>query len=248
MYFVLNLIRKFWNAYCRSDSKKVRYLSHIIGFTPVNVDIYWLAFMHSSATDRSYASNERLEFLGDSIIGSIIAEYLFLKYPLRGEGFLTEMRAKIVNRKNLGYIGAQLGIKQLLTYNTDYVNINETILGNALEALIGAIYRDAGYDKTRTFISNKIISPYIDLDHLQNAEINYKSRLLEWSQKYAKVLSFELLEETTNKKGNKTFVVAALLDGQQYGVGKGKSKKDAEKEAAKQAYDKLNVGSELTEN
>jgi len=215
-----------------------------LGFTPVNVAIFKLAFKHSSMSDTIHTNNERLEYLGDAVLDTIISEYLFKKYPIRGEGFLTEMRSKIVNRKRLGNIGQQLMLKNLLNYDKSYVMVNQTILGNALEALIGAIYLDAGYKKTKKFVIDKMLVPYIDLDELQLVDINYKSRLFEWAQKFDKSLDFEVLEERIDKK-MRLFVVGAFVDKQMLGTGEGRSKKEAQKEAAKEVYEGLNVSESM---
>ena len=207
---------------------------------PANLAIFHLAFKHSSKSNQVYSSNERLEFLGDAVLDTIISEYLFKKYPLRGEGFLTEMRAKIVNRKRLGDIGDKLILQDFLDYDRGYVKVNSTILGNALEALIGAIYLDAGYEMSKIFVFDKIIVPYINLEELRKADINYKSRLFEWAQRFDRALTFEVLEEKV-QKNIRIFIVGAYVDGQMLGKGKGRSKKDAQKDAAEKVYNKLGV-------
>lgn len=211
-----------------------------MGFVPANLSVYLLAFKHSSKSSDAHTSNERLEFLGDAVLDTVISEYLFMKYPIRGEGFLTEMRSKIVNRKRLGEIGYQLKLERFLDYHKGFVTINSTILGNALEALIGAIYLDAGFDSAKTFIVVKILAPHINLDDLQNLDINYKSRLFEWSQRFEKELTFDVLEEKNTNKV-RIFVVGAFIDGELMGSGQARNKKDAEKEASREVYQKLNV-------
>ncbi len=221
----------------------IQKFSKLLGYTPVNISIYLLAFKHSSKANDAHTSNERLEYLGDSVLGAIVAEFLFKKYPLRGEGFLTEMRSKIVNRKRLGEIGNKLNLHDFMDYDRSYVLLNSTILGNATEALIGAIYLDAGYEQARTFVYNQIISRHINLDKLQTGDINFKSRLFEWAQKYDKALSFQVIEEKLSNK-NRIFVVGAFVDGKMMGKGEGKNKKDAQKDAAQQVYEKLKLDSE----
>lgn len=241
------MLKKTYNRFFSPYRKFGQQLKKLLGFTPKNIHIFRLAFKHSSKSEKAHKSNERLEYLGDAILDAIISDFLFNKYPLRGEGFLTEMRAKIVNRKRLGEIGKHLDLKAFLDYDKAYVNVNSTILGNALEALIGAIYLDAGYDKTKHFVFKKILKPYIDLDQLQTADINYKSRLFEWSQKYDRKLEFEVLEEKV-QKNVRLFIVAAFIDGEQLGKGQGRSKKDAQKAAAKQVYERMNVAKDLEES
>ena len=210
---------------------------------PGNVSIYLLAFKHSSKAAEEHTSNERLEYLGDSVLGSIVAEFLFKKYPLRGEGFLTEMRSKIVNRKQMGEIGNKLSLYEFIDYDRNCVSLNSTILGNALEALIGAIYLDAGYEQAKKFVLEKILQKHIDLDHLQTGDINFKSRLFEWAQKYEKDIEFVVLEERLNNQ-TRLFVVGAKVDGKMLGRGEGRNKKDAQKEAARQIYEKLKLSDE----
>ncbi len=237
-------IRKFFNLYVSPHKKLTRQLRGLLGFTPANLSVFRLAFKHSSRSSDAYTSNERLEYLGDAILDSVISDYLFKKYPKRGEGFLTEMRSKIVNRQRLGEIGDQLSLQDFLDYDKGYVRVNGTILGNALEALIGAIYLDAGYGKTKQFVFKKMLAPFINLDNLQNSDINYKSRLFEWAQKYDYELEFKVLEE--KKNGNiRIFVVGAYVEGIKQGVGEGRNKKSAQKQAARVVYEKKNVGEDL---
>jgi ribonuclease-3 len=239
----LRIITKILNFFSPKKRVTVKKLSHLLGYTPVNIAIYQLAFKHSSRSTDAHTSNERLEYLGDSVLGAIVAEFLFKKYPVRGEGFLTEMRSKMVNRKRLGEIGNKLNLQDFLDYDKTYVNVNSTILGNATEALIGAIYLDAGYERARIFVYEQIISRYMDLDKLQTGDINFKSRLFEWAQRYDKDLSFEVVEEKLINK-NRVFVVGAYVDGKMQGKGEGRNKKDAQKEAARQVYEKLKLDSE----
>lgn len=240
-------LRKIYNRFFSEEKEFVRELSKLLGYTPLNLAIYKLAFKHSSRSPEAHTSNERLEYLGDAVLDTVISDYLFMKYPLKGEGFLTEMRSKIVKRKKLGEIGEKLHLEQFLDYERSYVKVNSTILGNALEALIGAIFMDVGYQVTNDFIYAKIIQPYIDLDELQASDINYKSRLFEWSQKYNHELEFKQLSE--GMKGNqRIFRMGAFINGKCMGKGQGRSKKDAQREAAMQAYNTLNVGEDLAED
>lgn len=218
----------------------------MLGFVPINLSVFKLAFKHTSRSPESYTSNERLEYLGDSVLGAIVAEYLFKKYPFKGEGFLTEMRSKMVNRKQLGELGDKLGLKDFLDYDKSYVNVNNTLLGNALEALVGAVYLDAGYETTKVFVYQKIIYPYIDVDDLESNDINFKSRLFEWAQRYEKELEFRVMEEKLSEK-SRTFTVGAYIDNKLQGKGEGRSKKDAQKNAAKEAFEKLNVAADIVE-
>ena len=241
---MIRSIKKFFNYYFSSKKEWIRQLSKLLGFRPVNVAIFLLAFKHSSKANKSHTSNERLEYLGDAILDAIISDYLFKKYPIRGEGFLTEMRSKIVNRKRLGEIGEKLNLKDFLDYDQAYVSINSTLLGNALEALIGAIYLDAGYAVCKKFVFEKMVYPHIDLDELHSADLNYKSRVFEWSQKYGRELTFDVIEEKILNK-QRIFVVGAYIDGDVMGIGEGRSKKEAQKNASQEIYEKLNIEAEM---
>ena len=240
--------RKLKNLYfsSRKDAEFTQKLRLLLGFVPANLYIFKLAFRHSSKAPEIHTNNERLEFLGDAILDSVISDYLFRKFPLKGEGFLTEMRSKIVNRKQLGGIGEAMRLFELLEYDTGYVNVNATMLGNALEALIGAIYLDAGYERTERFINDKILRPYIDLDKLEEKDINYKSRLFEWSQKFDRKLEFKVLKEKTD--GNvRIFVIGAFVDDKLRGTGEGRNKKTAQKAASKVVYEKYDVKQQMEE-
>ncbi len=242
----MRFLRKIYNQFSTEHQDITRRLSELLGFVPTNLSIFKLAFKHTSQSSESYTSNERLEYLGDSVLGTIGAEYLFKKYPFKGEGFLTEMRSKMVNRKQLGEVGEKLGLKDFLDYDKSYVNVNATLLGNALEALVGAVYLDVGYEPTKKFVFDKIIYPHMDIDDLESNDINFKSRLFEWAQKYEKDLQFNIIEEKMSDK-SRLFTVGAYIDGKIQGKGEGRSKKDAQKNAAKEAYEKLNVAADMAE-
>ncbi len=216
-------------------------INNLVGFTPSNAALFRLAFRHSSSASVANKSNERLEYLGDAVLDTIISCFLFKKYPKKGEGFLTETRAKIVSRKMLGEIGSKLGLQELLEYNHSHVVVNPTIMGNALEALIGAVFLDGGYEKTRHFVIAKIIVPYIDLDEIQQTEYNYKSKILEWSQKFNRNVEFETINQQVLDGNNRLFVVGLMVDGQMVCKGKGKNKKSAQKEASRIGFDKLDI-------
>jgi len=242
----LGLTRKIYNRFLSAKKEKVKLLRDLLGFTPNNIAMYEMAFRHSSTSTDARGNNERLEFLGDAVLDTIISEYLFKKYPLRKEGFLTQLRAKIVNRKRLKILAGKIDLQSFMVYKKNVKIPDTNILGNALEALIGAIYLDAGYENTQEFVLEKLIRPYINLEEIILSDINYKSRLLEWAQKDGKILHFEVLNEVMDGK-NKLFVVGAFIDSKQKGKGKGRSKKVAEKEAARMACKRLNIGmDELT--
>jgi ribonuclease-3 len=176
-------------------------------------------------------SNERLEFLGDAILGAIVAKYLFEKFPGKDEGFLTKMRSKIVSRQSLNALAVKIGLNNLIISRLDKNSKTESIYGNAFEALIGAIYLDKGLEVCETFLLKKVIEPNISLDKLENEETNFKSRIIEWAQKEKQDLAFEILQEYGEGRG-KEFEAVIVLDGKQTTTGRDKSKKGAEQKAA----------------
>lgn len=204
----------------------------ITRITPHNLSLYKLAFQHSSMPDATY-SNERLEFLGDAVLSLIIGEYLFKKYPLKEEGFLTEIRARIVNRASLGKLAKQVGVDTLVQYHRSARNRGgfKFVYGNALEALIGAVYLDRGYHHCRTFVLTQLISAHIDLEALIENDTNYKSQLITWANRNRKKVHFQIIQEQ-QMGGNREFTAQAKLDSEVIGQGQGRSKKQAEQQAA----------------
>jgi len=217
-------------------------LKMITGLFPGNIHLYEIALTHKSASvslpDGSTINNERLEYLGDAVLGAIIADYLYLYFPDKDEGFLTQLRSKIVKRKQLNKLALKIGILPLLVLNTRQNQHKENLLGNAVEALIGAMYLDHGYYKTREFVINKILKRYLDLEKLARKESDFKSRLIEWSQKNKKEISF-VTKECTDKTDEQMFVSTVMMTGEELGRGKGYSKKDAEQKAAEKALEKI---------
>ncbi len=218
----------------------------MLGFVPGNLSLYRLAFRHKSVAQNVKKgvknSNERLEFLGDAVLGSVVAEVLFKLYPYEDEGFLTELRSKIVNRVNLNQLARKLGFEQLIQYDNRMVNSTRqgSLLGDAFEALIGAIYLDKGYDFTRNFLVNHIIKSHIDIHRLEQTETNFKSKLIEWCQRHGKDITFEQIENQEGES-NKLFTVQASIDGEIMGQGKEFNKKNAEKLAAEKACEALAI-------
>ena len=218
----------------------------MLGFVPGNLSLYRLAFRHKSVAQNVKKgvknSNERLEFLGDAVLGSVVAEVLFKLYPFEDEGFLTELRSKIVNRGNLNQLARKLGFEQLIQYDNRMVNSTRqgSLLGDAFEALIGAIYLDKGYDFTKNFLLSHIIKPHIDIHKLEQTETNFKSKLIEWCQRHGKDITFELIENQDGES-NKLFTVQASIDGEIMGQGKEFNKKNAEKLAAERACEALSI-------
>jgi len=216
-------------------------LEHILGFRPRYLPYYQLALMHRSRIEELAQNNERLEFLGDAILGSIIAEYLFKRYPNQPEGYLTELRSRIVRRETLNNVAMRMGLNKLVQYNQNDRGLSRShIFGNALEALIGAVYLDRGFTRTRKFILNQVVKPYVDIEHLESTDTNYKNQLLSWAQKSGHALSFDTLSEK-NEGSRKVFSVGIVLDGELVATGNGFSKKEAGQVAAQKALEVLKI-------
>jgi ribonuclease-3 len=217
----------------------------LLGFTPANLGIFKLAFSHKSTiSEKSYAmqNNERLEYLGDAILGTIVAEYLFKKYPNSDEGFLTKMRSKIVKRKSLNKIGDKMGLDMLLSeYNN--TRLSRSMLGNAVEALVGAIYLDRGYKGTKQFVVRKMLRNYVNVHELESFDDNYKSQLLEWCQKNGQAVSYKLLARYKFEKRDR-FKVAVMVNGAKVATADDFNKKSAEQTASEKAMLALGIRSE----
>ena len=206
---------------------------------PGKIELYRIAFIHKSVIpQRSNGpdkNNERLEYLGDAILDAVTADYLFQVFPGEDEGFLTQLKSKIVKRKQLNKLADNLGIGSLLQANTNNTQFQRNLHGNALEALIGAIYLDKGYPKTKKFIINHILIRYLDLGRLAGKESDFKSRIIEWAQKHKQEISFISQEESLPDSNETFFSSQVILSDQELGTGTGHSKKDAEQKAAEEA-------------
>ncbi|MFA7043434.1 MAG: ribonuclease III [Bacteroidales bacterium] len=211
----------------------------ILGFYPRKIEIYKQALRHKSLSLRSedgmLLNNERLEFLGDAVLNVLVADILFKQFETENEDFLSKTRSKIVQRNSLNKIAMELGLDKLIVTSTPVELPHHSIYGNALEALIGAIYIDQGYRRCKLFLKKKILETYVDIDRVANTDVNFKSKLLEWSQHEKASLLFytqelQKLEKTTSK-----FKASAVLNGVSIGEGEGSSKKEAQQEAAKAA-------------
>ena len=239
--------KQLYNLHFSPDREFVKEVSKISGYVPYEIFLYQLALTHSSSIRRTKQKvevargcNERLEFLGDSILDAVIAEYLFKIYPLKDEGFLTEMRSKIVNRKSLNNICHKLGVDRLVTHNQSG-SVNESMYGDALEAFIGAVFLDLGYHKTKRFIYRQILDPHIHLTFVENQIISHKNKLIEYTQRTKMgMLSFEVVGEKGDGR-NKVFRIQARVGEKILGVGEGKNKKSAEQSASEDALVKMNV-------
>ncbi len=218
-----------------------RSVKNIFGFQPGNPHLYRLAFRHKSANQDVNGikiNNERLEYLGDAILGSVIAEYLFRKFPYKGEGFLTEMRSKIVCRSNLDKLSRKLGIDRLIESSADTKSSAKSMRGDAFEAFIGALYLDKGYDFTYKIIIKRIVNIHIDIDVLEHLDTNFKSKLIEWSQKEKKDVDFRVISEK-GEKNKHQYEVEIYVDDKAISRGIDFSIKGAEKIAAEKACNAL---------
>lgn len=239
-------MRKFYNYYFSSEKDLARSLKTILGFTPSNLKLFKKAFYHKSMNnidnEVGKGNNERLEYLGDSILSTIVAEYLYKKYPNQDEGFLTKMRSKIVKRHTLNSIADKMGLDIVLA---KYMSgkMSHSMLGNALEALVGALYLELGYARTRDYFISNILMRYLDIHELENKDDNYKSRLLEWCQKNDKDVNFKLLKKYKFDKRDR-FQVAVLVDGKEISTAEDFNKKAAEQHASNTAIQSLNIASQ----
>lgn len=221
-------------------------LYRVLGYRTRTLHLYQTALTHRSMSESADANNERLEYLGDAILSALVADYLFKRYPYRGEGYLTEMRSKMVNRQQLNEIALRMGLKKVTRYNRSDSSLRIShIFGNTLEALIGAIYLDIGYRRTEQWVMKKIILPHMFVDDLETLEINHKNKLFGWANRNGSVLEFETIEEKI-ENGRRLFTVAALLNGESLAIGKAFNKKDASQLAAQAAVEKL--GDKLNES
>jgi ribonuclease-3 len=216
-------------------------LRNVLGFAPGKAVLYRTALTHRSLKDGADENNERLEYLGDAVLSAIVADFLFKKYPYKEEGFLTEMRSKMVNRNQLNEIAIKMGLRKITQFNKFDNSLKMSqIFGNTLEAVVGAIYLDKGFIKTKQWVVERIIQPYLFMEELENLEINHKNKLYGWANKNGKTLDFETLEERI-ESGRRLFTVGAVVDGELIAQGRAYNKKDASQIAAQEAIDKLGL-------
>jgi len=237
----INLIRRIRRKRPKSIKDKVLFyeLKELLNFTPRSLNKYKKAFTHRSVQMSDEKGNpinyERLEFLGDSILGAVIAAYLYKKVPTGSEGYLTQMRSKIVSREHLNELGKDLDLIRFVNSNIDGANVGENIHGNIFEALIGAIYLDKGYKFAQKFIFENVVLPYVDIERLEGKITSYKGLIIEWCQKQKKKYKFDTYEDSGNEPV-KHFSVRVSIDGEQVAKGRATSKKKAEEQASKRVY------------
>ncbi len=242
-----NLITLFSNFkyYFSKDRVLFIRIKQITGIAPLNLSCYKQSLRHHSIASKihnsgSKDSNERLEFLGDAVLNSVIAEYLFKKYPYKDEGFLTELRSKIVSRVSLNDLALKIGLSELVEYDRksmQNINVRNSIFGNALEAFIGAIFLDKGFKKSKYFIIEKLLRLHIDVDKLQQTEKNFKGRLIEYTQKSGMNLDFKVDELAHGKQ--KIFKVSVIVNKKVFGEAEHTNKKQAEQQASEKAIELL---------
>lgn len=238
----MNLFRKIIQSRSKKDEIFFAEIQKIIGYKPNNFKYYKKAFTHSSVKKTSSSGKvlnyERLEFLGDAILSAVIAFFLFKKIPSGTEGYLTQMRSKIVSREHLNEIGRDLGLIRYVISNVPEKNFGDNIHGNIFEALIGAVFLDKGYASCERFIYKVVIEPYVDIERLEGKITSYKSLLIEWCQKQKKKIKYEVYEDTGNDT-IKHFSVKLFINEEAISKGRATSKKKAEEIASKRAYYKL---------
>ncbi len=225
----------------KSDKEFKKQLRNVLGFTPDHLTLYKTALSHRSVREGADENNERLEFLGDAVLSSLVGHYLFMRYPYKDEGFLTEMRSKMVNRNQLNDIAIKMGLKKITFYNKFDSSLKiSQIFGNTLEAVVGAVYLDMGYKKTQKWVTKHIINPHMFMDDLEILDINQKNKLYGWANKNGKTLEFETVDEKM-ENGRRLFTIAAVIDGEHIAEAKAYNKKDASQVAAQIAVEKLGL-------
>lgn len=231
---------------------KEPYLSlyKVLGFYPYNITLYKQALVHKSSSIRMrggrWINNERLEFLGDAILDAIVADIVFKEFEYKKEGFLTNMRSRIVQRETLNRLALELGLDKLVKTSTSKKggNSNTHVYGNALEALIGAIYLDQGYRKAKKFVLERLIKEHMNMNIVAQHDENYKSRLIEWGQKNKVEIDFILLDNKIDHNNISSFLTAAIVDGKEMGRGCGSSKKESHQKAAEEALNYISDNEE----
>ncbi len=235
----MKLTSKIFNSHSGKDGDFFLGIKKILGFKPKNIKIYKKAFLHRSVNKKDSKGNpmnyERLEFLGDAMLGTIISKHLYNEVPEGDEGYLTKMRSKVVSRKHLNELGKDLGLLRYVESRIPKSHFGENIHGNVFEALVGAIYLDRGYNYCEKFINERVIEPYVDIEQLEGKVISYKSLLIEWCQKQKKTFNYTVYEDTGNDE-LKHFAVKLTIGDRIMAKARATSKKKAEEKASKRAY------------
>ena len=236
----------------RKDRESYLCFYRMLGFYPHDIHIYEQALLHKSSSVKSdqgrLVNNERLEFLGDAILDAVVGDIVYQKFEGKREGFLTNTRSKIVSRESLNHVAEQIGLSKLVKFNTRHSCHNNYMGGNAFEALVGAIYLDRGYAYCKDFMEHRIIGTYIDLNKISRKEVNFKSKLIEWSQKNKVLLTFELIEQSLDEFNSPVFVTEVIVEGIRACKGKGYSKKESQQIAAHETLNKIKKSSPFVES
>lgn len=218
-------------------------LKKILGFRPGNLKLYEIAFIHKSATftlpDGKKVNNERLEYLGDAVLDAILSDFLFEKFPDANEGFLTKIRSRIVNRDILNQLAVSMGINKILISNVSSAHPTKNLYGDAFEALIGSVFIDKGFKKTKKLFLNNVLNKYLDLNLIVSTDTDYKSLVFEWVQKNKSNLIFTYNEEYDFNLKKSVFSTTLFIDKEELGEGHGSSKKEAEQEASCKAWSRI---------
>lgn len=245
----------FWFHRKNVDKEFISFFKNILGFRPRREELYRVALTHKSVSRQTSqgkrVNNERLEYLGDAILGSIVAEYLYRRYPYKGEGFLTVMRSKIVSRMNLNTLAKKIGLSELVEYNKEQHSIFKSKDGDAFEALVGAIYLERGYKFTQRVIINRILNAHMDLQAIEQQEWNYKSKLIDWGQKERCKVHFEVVKKRGQGKGGNyriEYEVLAWLGEERGESAVEYSIKAAEQLAAEKTYKKMEAEGRIAKN
>lgn len=238
----MNFPSNLFNSQSKEDGNFFLGITKILGFKPKNIAIFKKAFLHRSANRKDKDGNpmnyERLEFLGDSMLGTIISRHLYNEVPEGDEGYLTKMRSKIVSREHLNELGKDYNLIKYVESRIPKSHFGENIHGNVFEALVGAIYLDRGYKYCEKFINERVIEPYVDIELLEGKVISYKSLVIEWCQKQKKNFNYNVYEDTGNDS-LKHFAVKLTIGNNVVAKARATSKKKAEERASKRAFFKL---------
>ena len=233
------------------DKELYVFIHRITGHYPHDIKLYRLAMIHRSkpmrTPDGHWTNNERLEYLGDAVLDTVVADFLYTTFPEKHEGFLTATRSKIVQRESLNRIGNALHLGHHMSAKMNSSSHNSYYCGNALEALVGAVYLDQGYKRCCKFIINRLVKRHFNLNSLVKDEQNFKSRLIEWTQKYRITIKYELVEASADEDKNPIFRTAVLLGGIHASEGSGYSKKESHQAASKKALERLKHDAQFLE-
>ena len=246
-----NFMDRIRLLFCK-DKESYLCFYRILGFYPHNIRYYEQALLHRSSSVKSdqgrLLNNERLEFLGDAILDAVVGDIVYQKFEGKREGFLTNTRSKIVSRESLNHVAEQIGLSKLIKFSIRHASHNSYMGGNAFEALVGAIYLDRGYAYCKDFMEHRIIGTYINLNKVSRKEVNFKSKLIEWSQKNKVEIVFNLVSQTLDEFNSPVFESEVLIEGIQACKGKGYSKKESQQIAAHETMNKIKKDSAFVES